>query len=158
MKYEVLELPHLHIYPLIYPDIWLKPPVRNRAGCSHTGRPGTAHVHTAANHSPVFLRHSSSSLSGLVFKLTWAGVAGRLSDIGSQLSTGWCFEPESQSFEIRAGEERERGGKMMATLSLTGTVTSWQQTVGMRRRTVGVLHSAFCFSSVGVKRRIMQNI
>lgn len=54
MKYEVLELPHLHIYPLIYPDIWLKPPVRNRAGCSHAGRPGTAHVHTAANHSPVF--------------------------------------------------------------------------------------------------------
>lgn len=65
--------------------------------------------------------------------------------------TGWCFEPESHRFEIRGGEES--GGKMMATLSLTGTVTSWQQTVGMRRtRTIECRSASFClFYSVGVK-------
>lgn len=64
----------------------------------------------------------------------------------------WAWE--SEFWNQSGGRERERGGKMMATLSLTGTVTSWQQTVGMRRRTVGVL----CFALLGVKRRIMQNI
>lgn len=53
------------------------------------------------------------------------------------------FEIKNRRFKIR-GEET--GSKMMATLSLTGAVASWQLTVGMRRsRAVGCRKSLLFF-------------
>lgn len=84
-----------------------------------SGRVRTAHIKTETYY--------------LVLLPLWVGVYSP----GQVLHTGRRTDARYQHcltdrLQIWQEEQRERAGKMMATLSLTGTITSWQQTVGMR--------------------------